>query len=165
MKVYADRHRTSREFEIRDWVYLHLRPYRQMSVSIRRNLKLSPTVLWIFSGHSENRTGRLQAGSTPKFTNLPCIPCFSSQKTTRNTNHSPGVPALTPEGTLTAKPEKILTRRLMKKGNRAGVEVLIQWDGATEEDATWEDLEVLRGRFSDLVGKVLWWKGLCYASD
>jgi len=43
----------------------------------------------------------------------------------------------------------------MKKGNRAGVEVLIQWDGATEEDATWEDLEVLRGRFSDLVGKVL----------
>jgi hypothetical protein len=43
----------------------------------------------------------------------------------------------------------------MRKGNRAGAKVLIQWAGATAEDATWEDLEVLQGRFPDLVGKVL----------
>ncbi len=48
-----------------------------------------------------------------------------------------------------------LTRRMMRKGNRAGTEVLVQWAGALEEDATWEDMESLKERFPDLVGKVL----------
>ncbi len=65
------------------------------------------------------------------------------------------LPSLTLDGTLTPIPKKILTRRLLKKGNRAGVEVLVQWAGSTEEDATWEDLGVLKRKFSDLVGKVL----------
>jgi hypothetical protein len=44
---------------------------------------------------------------------------------------------------------------MMRKGNRAGTEVLVQWAGALEEDATWEDMESLKERFPDLVGKVL----------
>ena len=42
MKMFTDRKRTNREFEEGDKVYLRLRPYRQMSVAVRRNLKLSP---------------------------------------------------------------------------------------------------------------------------
>ena len=42
MKMFADRKRTDREFEEGDKVYLRLWPYRQMSVAVRRNLKLSP---------------------------------------------------------------------------------------------------------------------------
>jgi len=156
MKVYADRHRTSREFEIGDWVYLRLRPYRQMSVSIRRNLKLSPRYYGPFQ--VIQRIGEVAYKlDLPQESQIYPVFHVSLLKKQLGTRTIPLVtlPALTPEGSLTAELEKILTRRLMKKGNRAGAEVLIQWAGATEEDATWEDLEVLQGRFPDLVGKVL----------
>lgn len=40
--MFADCKRIDREFEEGDKVYVRLRPYRQMSVAVRRNLKLSP---------------------------------------------------------------------------------------------------------------------------
>ncbi|XP_071714137.1 uncharacterized protein [Rutidosis leptorrhynchoides] len=45
-----------------------------------------------------------------------------------------------PKG-ITAEPVKILDRKLMKRGDRAVIEVLVQWQGGTVEDATWELIE------------------------
>lgn len=41
MKIYADRGRVDRQFEVGDEVYLKLQPYRQNSVQLHRNLKLA----------------------------------------------------------------------------------------------------------------------------
>ncbi|XP_026459323.1 uncharacterized protein LOC113359983 [Papaver somniferum] len=41
MKFFADQKRTERSFEVGDMVYLKLQPYRQASVSLRKNFKLS----------------------------------------------------------------------------------------------------------------------------
>lgn len=41
MKLYSDRHRVERTFEIVDEVYLKLQPYRQTSLALRKNMKLA----------------------------------------------------------------------------------------------------------------------------
>lgn len=43
MKKVYDKYHRERQFEAGEWVYLRLQPYRQTSISIRKNLKLSPT--------------------------------------------------------------------------------------------------------------------------
>lgn len=41
MKHYADQHRTERVLQVGDWAYLKLQPYRQTSIAVRSNLKLT----------------------------------------------------------------------------------------------------------------------------
>lgn len=42
MKLQADKHQTEKEFQVGDWVYVRLQPYRQTSVDNRRSPKLAP---------------------------------------------------------------------------------------------------------------------------
>ena len=42
IKLYENKKRIEREYNVGDWVYLRLRPYRQMTVAKRKSLKLSP---------------------------------------------------------------------------------------------------------------------------
>jgi len=42
MKFYADKKHRDRSFEVGEWVYLRLQPYRHLSVVLCKNLKLSP---------------------------------------------------------------------------------------------------------------------------
>ncbi|XP_031108702.1 uncharacterized protein LOC116013193 [Ipomoea triloba] len=41
MKHYADKNRSERSFVVGDWVYLKLQPYKQVTMAVIRNVKLS----------------------------------------------------------------------------------------------------------------------------
>ncbi|CAB4313839.1 unnamed protein product [Prunus armeniaca] len=49
------------------------------------------------------------------------------------------LPVITDEGILQDHYLAILERRLVKKGNAAGTQVLVLWQHHTKEEATWED--------------------------
>ena len=42
MKKMVDKHQTKREFEVNDWVYLRLQPFKQASLALRKDKKLAP---------------------------------------------------------------------------------------------------------------------------
>ena len=42
MKRQTNQHRVDRQFEVGDWAYVKLQPYRQHSVALRLNQKLNP---------------------------------------------------------------------------------------------------------------------------
>jgi hypothetical protein len=48
-------------------------------------------------------------------------------------------------------PERILDRRMVKKGNAAIVQVLVKWTHLPEDSATWEDWAVLTMRFPSVL--------------
>ncbi|GMI68447.1 hypothetical protein HRI_000514000 [Hibiscus trionum] len=48
------------------------------------------------------------------------------------------LPVVGSNGTIVKEPLRILDRRMVKKGNRAVTEVLVEWTNSFPEDATWE---------------------------
>ncbi len=148
MKQQADKHRKEREYGVGDRVYLKLQPYRQLSVAARKNPKLAAR----YYGPYEIIE---RIGQVAYRLNLPdealihpvfhvsllklCPPVPELASTT--------LPRVGRDGQLMAEPEKILDRRMVKRGNRAVAEVLVQWSNLPAESATWEDFWSIKQRF------------------
>ncbi|XP_071683515.1 uncharacterized protein [Lolium perenne] len=152
MKRNADKKRVEKEFSVEDKVLLKLQPYAQASVV---NMSY-PKLAYKFFGPFKvlERIGKaaymleLPANSkvhdvfhvsqlkefhpyyTQVFATLPKLPSLDSVDT---------------------EPEAILDRRLVKKGNVAVPQVLIKWLGIPADSPTWEDWEVLKMRFPNVL--------------
>lgn len=145
MKYDIDRKRVEREFKIGDWVYLRLRPYRQMTVALLQNLKFSPkyyspsqVINWIYKvAYKLNLP--IDSQIYPVF-----HVSFLNKKLGPHINLIPNLPSIMSDGTLSPKLNQVLAKRMEEKGTQGRVDILIQWKGATPEDATWEDLDELR---------------------
>lgn len=61
------------------------------------------------------------------------------------------LPEFDADGKVILTPTKILARRLVKRGNAAATELLLQWAHLPDDEATWEDSEFVQRRFPHLL--------------
>ncbi|KAK9664024.1 hypothetical protein RND81_14G014700 [Saponaria officinalis] len=153
MKQLADEHRAEREFEVGDWVWLKLQPYRQHTVQHRQNQKLSHK----YSGPFQVKA---KVGSVAYKLDLPChalihdVIHVSQLKKFEGTlpvavHIPPWLQGRSTEQRL--QPVAILARRTVKHQNVAQVQYLVQWNGFSEAEATWEPAIAFEGRYPDFV--------------
>uniref|UniRef100_A0A2N9HGX7 Reverse transcriptase n=1 Tax=Fagus sylvatica TaxID=28930 RepID=A0A2N9HGX7_FAGSY len=155
MKQQADKHRSEREFEVGDWVFLRLQPFRQKSM--RKKLgKLSPKFYGPYKVIQ-------RVGMVAYKLELPEGACihpvfhvsFLKAKLGETITPISRLPPTDALGHLAPQPARILETRTIKKRRLPAVtEVLVQWEGGDPDDATWELLFKLQEDYPHLVGKV-----------
>ncbi|KAK5772347.1 uncharacterized protein LOC108462731 [Gossypium arboreum] len=147
MKLYANKHHSERTFQIQDLVYLRLQPYRQQTVRKILNQKLSPKFYGPFPVIKKVRevAYSLQLSSGPRI-----HPTFHVSQLKKHGVASPTqaqLPLVDDHWVLPKEPAQIVDRRMVKKGNWAVTEVLVEWADSFPEDATWGSLELLQTKF------------------
>jgi hypothetical protein len=151
MKCQADRHRREVSFEVGDYVYLRLQPYRQTSVAFQSSLKLSPRFFGPFKIMAK-------VGTVAYWLDLPAGAQIHNvfHVSLLRKHFGPlelpivSLPPVSADVQILPEPEVILDRRVVQKGKyRPKTEVLVQWKGAGREDATWENLWRLSKSYPD----------------
>jgi hypothetical protein len=149
MKKFADTHHTECKFDVGDWVYLRLCPYRRISLSHSTYPKLSPYFYGPFEIEERVSTVvyhlRLPVG-----TDIHPVLHVSqlNRHLSRDQVISPYLPITSPEGQLHIYPHKILDRHVVKRNKIAVPQILLSWTNIPPEDASWEDYDAIAGQFS-----------------
>ncbi|PKI39065.1 hypothetical protein CRG98_040552 [Punica granatum] len=133
MKAAADKHRRDEQFEVGDWVYLKLQPYRQHSVFKRAIQKLTSRYFGPFQVIA-------RVGAAAYRLDLPDYakihPMFHVSLLRRRVGEGQAIqPTLPPY--------------VAHSGVRT-CEALVRWNALPDEDATWESVEVLKLHFPTL---------------
>lgn len=150
MKQVADRRRREESFDVGDWVYLKLQPFRQHSVFKRVYQKLSNRYYGPFQVAA--RVGQVAYQlELPEGSRIH--PVFHVSLLRRRVGEAiipvPTLPPYSLEGEPLVEPERVLAKRVVERNGSLVEEVLVQWNSLPADDATWEVSSDLAGRFSD----------------
>jgi hypothetical protein len=141
MTQEAHQYDREREFEVGDWVFLRIQPYKQMSLKQqKKENKLAPK-------HYGSYKVLQRIGSMAYKLELPPSSCvhpvfhvsFLKKVIGNNIPVQKTLPELNEEGKIILEPETILETRIKQLKNRAIVEYLVKWKNLLVEEATWED--------------------------
>nr|XP_027083642.1 uncharacterized protein LOC113705940 [Coffea arabica] len=148
MKKYADEKRSERVFSEGDWVYLRLQPYRQSSLALRGNTKLSAKYFGPYKIEEKigNVAFRLKLPTTSKVHPIFHVSLLK-RKVGDKVTPTLQLPKTNEKGHWKVEPVVVLDRRIVKRRNAAAIQWLIHWWGADPAEATWEDVEKIEGQF------------------
>ncbi|KAL8171009.1 hypothetical protein V2J09_022813 [Rumex salicifolius] len=146
MEQYSNSHRTDRSFEIGDWVFVKLQPYRQHLLVLRTTQKLAPNFFGPFS--IIDRCGavayKLKLPSTSSI--HPVFHISQLKQQVGNASTSSALPNSVSD-VLAREPELILERKMVNRQGKAATMVLVKWTNESIEEATWEFFYDLTRRF------------------
>jgi hypothetical protein len=131
-----------------EYVLLNLQPYAQSTVVNRPFPKLALKYFDPYKVLEKLGTVAYKLQLPPHSVVHPVF--HVSQLKAFTPDHSPvfsSLPDIPALDSAEFSPEVILDRRLVKKGNVAITQVLVQWTGLSASSATWDDYSVLREKF------------------
>ncbi|KAL2250254.1 UNVERIFIED_CONTAM: Transposon Ty3-I Gag-Pol polyprotein [Sesamum indicum] len=138
MKIYADRKRTEREFQVGDEVFLKLQPHKQTSVAFRKRLKLSAKYYGPYK--VIEKVGKVAYKLE--------LPPGLQRKIGSKYFPSDQLPEFEDE-TFKIYPTTILAWRMIPRNNVGVPQVLIKWSHSSPEQAVWEDYHSVAAKFPD----------------
>jgi hypothetical protein len=138
MKQQADKHCSERSFEVGDWVFLRLQPYKQMSLKqSKKDNKLSPKYYGPYKvlQNIGNMAYKLELSASsrvhPVF-HVLCLKKVIGNKIPVQTIF----PELDEEGKIILEPEAITDTIICQLRNRSISKYLIKWRKLPAEDST-----------------------------
>ncbi|KAK4411731.1 hypothetical protein Sango_0246100 [Sesamum angolense] len=151
MKIYADKHRTTRGFLAGDYVYLKLQLYRHNFLQLRRTLKLASKYYGTFQVIEMIGEVAYKLKLPPSLDIHPIFMSHSSKRKSDTSTHYHLIPVFTDHGICRAYPAKIPFRRLIFHSNTVVPHILVQWENYSEAEATWEDYYGIISKFPEFV--------------
>lgn len=147
MKSYADQQRSERVFVVGDWVYRKLQPYRQVTVAIRKNLKLSAKFFgpYMILEKIGNVAYKLDLPATSRV--HPVFHVSQLKKAVGQAKVHKQLPQVNEQGVFDLSPLRILDTRTIIKDHQVNHQVLVQWKGCSIDEATWEAEDLLKTNF------------------
>ena len=126
MKLQADQHRSNRVFEVGDWVYLRLQPYKQQSIAHKASHKLSPRFYGPFQVLQRIgvATYKLQLPLESRIHPVFHVSCLKKQLG-QHILPIPTLPTVNNVGVLNPEPIAILDRRKLTLRSSVITELLV----------------------------------------
>jgi hypothetical protein len=140
MKQQADHHHSKRSFEVGDWVFLRLQPYKQISLKqSKKDNKLSPKYYGPYKVLQNIGTMAYKL-ELPASSGVHLVFHVSCLKKVIGDNIPVQtiVPELDKEGKIILEPEVVTDTRILQLRNRSISECLIKWKKLHVEDSRWE---------------------------
>lgn len=142
-KTYDGKH-TEEEFEEGEWVFLKLQPYRQVSVQLRKNAKLTARYFGPFKILKKISVVAYKL-ELPQGSRIHPVFHVNLLKRRLGGDHVvlPQLPELIEDDHMSPMPQAVLETRVRNKKK----ELLIHWQGLSPVEATWEEQESVRMKF------------------
>lgn len=147
MQFFAYAKRVERSFEVGDTVYLKLQPFRQNSVVLRKNLKLTSKYYGPFKilARIGKVARQLQLPEGSKIHDVFHVSLLKKQLKQGVTPLS-CLPAPDSEGILTTDPDSVLDSRQRLIDGKLISEILVKWQNLPSDQAIWEQLDVFQAK-------------------